>query len=95
MFSYEKKKRLDDQGRRWHFVYHDLGDESVPYDERPYELLFRDDERKVFGRIRFERRKDSPYRGYEALVQKIIRDPEFRLSLSDPATKKLWRRSWK
>ena len=94
-FSYEKKKRLDDQGRRWHFVYHDLGDESVPYDERPFELLFRDDERREFGRIRFEKRKDSPYRDYEALVQKIIRDPEFRLSLSDPETKKLWRRSWK
>lgn len=50
-FSYERKKRVDDKGRRWHFVYHDFGDDSLPYDERPYELLFRDEERKEFGRI--------------------------------------------
>jgi hypothetical protein len=95
LFSYEKKKRVDEQGRRWHFVYHDLGDESVPYDERPYELLFRDDERREFGRIRFDRRKDNPFRDYEALVVKILGDPKFRLSLSDPASENLWRRSWK
>jgi hypothetical protein len=95
-FSYEKKRRVDDSGRRWHFVHHDLGaDESVPYEEQPWELLFRDDERKEFGRIRFAKRKNSPYRDYETLVRKIMNDPEFRSSLKDVSTKKLWRRSWK
>jgi hypothetical protein len=94
-FSYEKKKRFDSSGRRWHFVYHELGDDALPNDDRPYELLFRSDDRSEFGRIRFERRKDNPYRDYDALVSKIMTDSEFRRSLSAPETKELWRRSWK
>ena len=92
---YDRKKRMDRSWRRWHFVYHDLGDPALPYDEQSYELLFRNDERTQFGRIRFERRKDNPYRDYEALVAKILKDGEFRRSLLDPSSKKLWRKSWK
>jgi hypothetical protein len=40
-FSYEKKRRVDESGRRWHFVHHDLGAQgSVPYDEQPWELTW-------------------------------------------------------
>ena len=95
-FSYDRKRRVDRSGRRWHFVYHGLGGpDSVPYDEQPHELLFRDDARRHFGRIRFERIKNSPYRDYEALIRKILNDPDFRASLADPGSRKLWRRSWK
>jgi hypothetical protein len=45
---------------------HTFIDESIPYDDRPYELLFRDDEWTEVGRIRFEKRKDNPYQNYES-----------------------------
>ena len=94
-YSYEKKRRFDQKGRRWHFVYHSLPTDVAAYDERPYELLFRNDDRTEFGRIRFERRKDNPDRDYETLVMKIMKDSKFRASLRDPGSEELWLRSWK
>ena len=70
-------------------------DPDVPFDDRPSELYFRNDDRTEFGLLRFERRKENPYRDYEAIVVKIMNNADFRRTLSDPATASVWRRSWK
>ncbi len=80
---------------RWHFVSRSVIDPDVPYDERPFELYFRDDDRTQFGLLRFERRKDNPYRNYEVMVTKIMNDSDFRRALLAPRTKSVWRRTWK
>jgi hypothetical protein len=94
-WSYSKKRRRDAKGRRWHFATRSFYDASIPYEELPYELLFPDDDWTEVGRILFERRKDSPYRNYEALLAKIMSDEEFRKSHPDPDSRKLWAKSWK
>ncbi len=94
LWSYEKVKRLDRKGRRWHFVTHDR-DSTLPYEERPWELYFHDEERKEFGCIRFERRKENPCRNYDILFSKIMDNPGFRKTLLDPSTKGAWRKRWK
>ena len=75
MWSYEKQKRHDKKGTRWHFVYHDWNGMNIPYEEQPFEIYFRDDGKTVFGVLRFERRKDNPYRDYEMMVNFPI-DPQ-------------------
>lgn len=95
MWSYEKQKRFDNKGKRWHFVYHDLDDSDTPYEEQPIEIYFRDDERTAFGVLRFERRKDNSYRNYEMVVNKIMKDADFRKSLLAPETEGVWNRNWK
>lgn len=95
MWSYEKQKRFDKRGNRWHFVYHHEAAKGVPYEERPFELYFRSDDRTVFGVLRFERRKDNPYRNYEAMVNKIMNNEEFRKSLLAPETEEVWNKNWK
>jgi hypothetical protein len=95
MWTYEKQKRFDKKGRRWHFVYHDLDGSNIPYEEQPIEFYFRDDERMMFGVLRFERRKDNPYRDYEVMVNKIMNDADLRNSLIDPETESIWNRNWK
>lgn len=94
-WSYERKRRLDQSGRRWHFVSRSTIDSEVPYEERPFELFFRDDDRTEFGLLRFDRRKDNPHRDYEAMVRKIMNDPTFRQPLLDPTTSGVWKRRWK
>lgn len=91
LWSYEKKKRVDSRGTRWHFMHHDVVVADLAYEERPYELYFRDDAGTTFGLLRFERRKDNPYRDYELIVRKIMEDSEFRKTLLDPSTKGFWR----
>ena len=59
IWSYERKERRDRKGTRWHFVDRSVEDPEVPYEERPFELYFRDDDRTEFGLLRFERRKDN------------------------------------
>lgn len=86
---------MDKAGKRWHFVMRLSDDVSVPYDERPYELYFRDDDRTEFGLIRFEKRKDNPYRNYDALVSKIMNDGVFRHEHANQESKRLWRKNWK
>jgi hypothetical protein len=49
MWSYDKEKRFDNKGKRWHFVRRHFFDSTVDYGERPYELYFRDDEKTEFG----------------------------------------------
>ena len=74
---------------------HDIDDPKVPYDERPREYYFREEERTEFGVLRFDRRKDNPYRDYEAMVSKIMNDEDFRASLLSPESRHIWLRSWK
>ena len=95
MWSYEKQKRFDNKGRRWHFVYHDPDGSDLPYEEQPVDHYFRDDERKEFGVLRFERRKDNPYRTYETMVHKIMNDAGFRATLLAPETESVWNKNWK
>lgn len=95
MWSYERQKRFDAKGRRWHFVHHDLDGSGLPYDEQPVEFYFRDDERTEFGVLRFERGKDNPYRNYEVMVNKIMNDANYRKSLLAPETEEVWNRNWK
>lgn len=92
---YERKLRRDKQGRRWHFVSHWVYDPAIPYEQQPSELYFRNDDRTEFGLLRFEHRKDNPYRDYEAMVTKIMNNSDFRQTLLDPDTASLWKKSWK
>ena len=90
-WSYEKKKRVDTRGKRWHFMSHTVLLEGRAYDDQPYELYFCDDGRTVFGRLRFERRRDNPYRDYALVARKIMEDEQFRGGLLDPTTSRVWR----
>ena len=82
--------------KRWHFAYYDGEDKAdASYDEKPFEIYFRDDARTIFGVLRFKRRKDNPYRDWETIVNKIIDNEEFRNSLLAPETKVVWRKNWK
>lgn len=94
-WSYDKEKRFDNSGRRWHFVSRHFFDSTVDYGERPYELYFRDDERTEFGLLRFEKSKENPYRNYETVITKIMNNVEFRNTLLKPETEDLWNRNWK
>jgi hypothetical protein len=94
-WSYDKKKRTANDGARWHFVMRSFLDEDTPYDERPYELYFRDDDMTQYGVIRFDRRKDNPYRDYAGLVNKIMNNAQFRAGLLNPETSSVWNRNWK
>ena len=94
-WSYDREARFDRQGNRWHFVWRDEFDSVVPYDDRPFELYFRNDNRSEFGVLKFKRRRDNPYRDYVTMITKIMNDTDFRKSLLDPQTKRVWRRNWK
>jgi hypothetical protein len=51
-WSYDRVKRVGHDGVRWHFVMRIFYDERVPYDELPYELYFRNDDRTELGLLR-------------------------------------------
>ncbi len=70
--------------------HHRYLDDRAP-DEQPYALYFRNDERTVFGVLRFERSKDNPYSSFATVTRKIIEDAEFRVSLMDEGSKKVWK----
>ena len=95
IWSYDKTQRFDRKGTRWHFARRDVIDQQIPYEERPFEIYFRDDARTVFGALRFDRWKDNPFRDYATMINKIMNEEEFRTSLLDEDTKQLWKRSWK
>ena len=95
IWNYDKDARFDRKGNRWHFVRRDIMNNELPYWEQPFELYFRDDARTEFGVLKFDRRKDNPYRRYMTMINKIMNDKEFRKTLFDPETKSVWRRSWK
>jgi hypothetical protein len=95
MWTYDKHKRFDNTGRRWHFVRHDFYGTKIPYEDRPVEVYFRDDDRVTFGVLRFPRQKDIPFRNYEVMIKKVMNDNEFRTTLIDLETKRIWNRNWK
>jgi hypothetical protein len=90
LWSYEKLKRLDANGKRWHFMSHDVWLPDIPYEEQPFELYFRNDAKTVYGLLKFERRKDNPYRDYDLIVRNIMDDKRFREGLLNPDTKVVW-----
>ena len=94
-WSYDRKRRHATDGTRWHFVMRLLHDPAIPYEEHPYELYFRDENRTAFGVLRFARRKDNPYRDYQMVVDKIMNTAEFRAALLDATTEQVWRKRWK
>jgi hypothetical protein len=90
-WSYQPKKFHDKKGGRWHFMFHSRHFPDLAPDEQPYALYFRDDERTVFGVLRFERAKDNPYRSLDTVTRKIMDDAEFRATLLDEDSKKMWK----
>lgn len=95
MWSYDKTKRLDKKGNRWHFVRHYVWGEGGSSENQPFELYFRNDARTEFGLLRFERQEENPYRDYDVTVNKIMNKEEFRKTLLDEETKEIWNRNWK
>ncbi len=95
MWSYDKTKRFGKNGKRWHFVRCNFYDADIDYDACPYELYFRDDEKTEFGLLRFESKKDNPYRDYDAVISKIMNNVPFRKTLLNPETESVWKKNWK
>lgn len=92
---YDRERRVDRRGARRHFVHRGIEDDTLQYEERPDERYFRDDGRTVFGVLRFERRKDNPFRNYEVMINKIMNDSGFRKPLNDPGTESVRGKNWK
>ena len=95
MWFYDKQKRFDKTGNRWHFVHRDWDGLNISYSEQPEEYYFRDDARTVFGVLRFEKRKNNSFRSYDVMINKIMNDAEFRNALLAPETEKVWSKNWK
>jgi len=93
-WSYDNSNYLDSNGEQWHFVWRSFLSETVPYEERPVEIYFRNEARSFYGLIRFENSKDNPYK-YEKLVEKVIRNREFRQTHEKPESETVWLKSWK
>ena len=90
-WSSHTKKFHDRNGSRWYFMFHHQYIEDRAPDEQPYALYFRNDERTVFGVLRFERSKDNPYPSFAAVARKIMDDDAFRESLIGEGSKKVWK----
>ncbi|MCK5534299.1 hypothetical protein KAI68_04215 [bacterium] len=95
MWTYDKHKRLDKNGNRWYFVRHDFIDEQIDYDERPFEIYFRNEERTIFGVLKVKKAKDNSYKDYKTMINVIMNKNEFRNKLLDPETESLWNKNWK
>jgi len=92
-WSYDKVRRFDGNGKRWHFV--SVTRFPAGANSHEYEVYFRDDERTEFGLLRFERFADNPYRDLDAIAAKIMNNAEFRGTLLNPETEDVWLKSWK
>ncbi len=90
-WSLQTKKFHDRQGGRWYFMFHHRYLLDREPDEQPYALHFRNDERTVFGVLRFEHSKDNPYSGLAAIARKIMDDAAFQASLIDEGSQKVWK----
>ena len=94
LWSYQKEKSFDRQGTRWHFVL--LTFFSLAEDEdEPREIYFRNDDRTEFGVLRFERLQDNPYRDWVTIVNKIMNNKPFRMTLLNHETADVWKKNWK
>ncbi|MDH5182080.1 MAG: hypothetical protein OEZ39_12305 [Gammaproteobacteria bacterium] len=93
-WTYDNTKHTDKNGEQWHFVRRSFLSESVPYDERPVEIYFRNGSRTYYGFVRFEHSKDNPYK-HAKLVEKVMRDKEFREKHVAMETNNVWLKNWK
>ena len=93
-WSYDSAKHFDKYGEQWHFVRRSFLSETMPYKERPIEIYFRNGSGTYYGSIRFEHTKNNPYK-HEKLVEKVMRDNEFREKCRSQNTKNIWLNSWK
>jgi hypothetical protein len=94
-WSYDKAKRMSKNKTRYHFVMCNYLDENISYDDTPYELYFRNDKNTEYGLLRFEKKKDNPYKNYEVVINKIMNNDDFRKSLIDNETASIWLKNWK
>ena len=90
-WSLQTKKFHDKKDGRWYFMFHHRYLDDRAPDDQPFALYFRDDERTVFGVLRYEHSKDSPYRSLDTVARKIMDDAEFRSTLLDECSKKVWK----
>ena len=90
-WSSHTKKLHDKNGGRWYFMFHHRYLDDRAPDEQPYALHFRNDERTVFGVLRFERSKDNPHGSFAHVTRKIMDDEAFRSSLLDEGSQKVWK----
>ena len=86
LWTYHRKKFIDKKGCRWHFMHHNR---ILGAKEHAVELYFRNDERTVFGVLRFDRGRSYP--GLDTTARKIMYDAEFRATLLDDESRKVWR----
>lgn len=91
-WAYEKKRRTDRDGTRWHFVSHYIFEGSDT--AATYELYFRRDDHEEYGVARFAE-DEHPGRRHDDLAHRIMNDDEYRRPLLDPKTKCVWLKSWK
>ena len=90
-WSLQTKKFHDRQGGRWYFMFHHRYLLDRAPDEQPYALHFRNDERTVFGVLRFDRSEANPHGSFATVARKIMDDTEFQLSLIDEGSQKVWK----
>jgi len=90
-WSLHQKKFYDCNGGRWYFLFHHLYLTDREPEEQPYALYFRNEERTVFGVLRFEHSRDNPYISFATVARKIMEDTEFRSSLVDEGSEKVWK----
>ncbi|THB69384.1 MAG: hypothetical protein D6B27_00555 [Gammaproteobacteria bacterium] len=93
-WAYSKEKHIDSNGEKWHFVSCQYLSDDIDYYETPMEYYFRNDARTYFGCLRFERKKDNPYR-FSKLAEKVMKNKKFREQCYSPESEAIWSKSWK
>ena len=93
-WSYSKQNYKDSKGQKWHFVTCSFMSDELDYSETPIEIYFRNNDRTYFGCIRFERKKDNPYK-FAKLAEKVMANQEFREQCIAPESEEVWSRNWK
>lgn len=93
-WSYDRSKYQDKKGERWHFVWRSFRSENIPYKDCPVEIYFRNESKTYFGLIKFEHSKDNPYL-FKKLVEKVIKDSQFRTKHESPESESIWNKNWK
>ncbi len=91
---YDNTMYIDEKGEQWYFVRRSFLSETVPYEERPIEIYFRNSSRTYYGLIHFEHSKDNPCK-HVKLVEKVMRNKEFRQAHEKPESETIWLKSWK
>ena len=90
-WSLQTKKFHDHEGGRWYFMFHHRYFYDRAPEDQPYALHFRNEDRTVFGVLRFEHAKDNPYPDFATAAREVMDNAEFRASLLDEGSKKVWK----